>query len=87
MMASGGSVNTFLETEEQYSELIQQLATLAKYDGHLIGKYELLDNAYRASGGFETGDYLIPHPSEKAEKYVSDFEDRVTKIFKRFDRK
>ena len=24
---------------------------------------------------------------EKAEKYVSDFEDRVTKIFKRFDRK
>lgn len=70
MMASGGSVNTFLETEEQYSELIKQLASIAKYDGNLIGKYELLDNAYRASGGFETGDYLIPHPSEKAEKYV-----------------
>lgn len=70
VMENGGSVNTYLETEEQYSELIEQLASLAKYDGHLIGKYELLDNSYRASGGFETGDYLIPHPSEKAEKYV-----------------
>ncbi len=70
VMENGGSVNTYLETEEQYSELIKQLASLAKYDGHLIGKYELLDNSYRASGGFETGDYLIPHPSEKAEKYV-----------------
>ena len=70
VMEAGGSLNTFLEVEEQYSELIKQLASLAKYNGQLIGKYELLDNAYRASGGFETGDYLIPHPSEKADKYV-----------------
>lgn len=70
VMEAGGSLNTFLEVEEQHSELIKQLASLAKYNGQLIGKYELLDNAYRASGGFETGDYLIPHPSEKADKYV-----------------
>lgn len=70
VLEAGGSVHTFLEVEEQQSELIKQLSLIATYNGQLIGKYELLDNAYRASGGFETGEYLIPHPSERAEKYV-----------------
>ena len=70
VLEAGGSVHTFLEVEEQQSELIKQLSMIASYNGQLIGKYELLDNAYRASGGFETGEYLIPHPSERAEKYV-----------------
>ena len=70
VLAAGGSVQEFLEVEEQQSELIKQLSMIASYNGQLIGKYELLDNAYRASGGFETGEYLIPHPSERAEKYV-----------------
>lgn len=70
VLEAGGSVHEFLEVEEQQSELIKQLSMLASYNGQLIGKYELLDNAYRASGGFETGEYLIPHPSERAEKYV-----------------
>ena len=34
-----------------------------------VDKYTLLDDAYRASGGFEDGTYLIPHPSEGAPKY------------------
>lgn len=32
-------------------------------------KYKLLDDAYRGSGGFEDGSYLIPHPVENADKY------------------
>lgn len=70
VLASDGRVGTFQEQETIFNELIQQLALNAKYSGIPISKYELLDNSYRASGGFETGDYLIPHTSEKADKYA-----------------
>lgn len=52
-----------------YKEFWKMLES-ANYSGTLINKYELLDNSYRASGGFEDGSYLIPHPSERQEKYI-----------------
>ena len=67
---SDGEVRTFTESEDIYNELIEQLLATAPYNGILVNKFELLDNAYRASGGFENGDYLIPHPREKQQKYV-----------------
>lgn len=70
VLASDGRIGIFQEQESIYSELIQQLMLNANYNGVPISKYELLDNSYRASGGFETGEYLIPHPSEKEDKYV-----------------
>lgn len=70
VLASDGSLGTFHAQEEYYSELMKQMLLNAGYSGIPIGKYELLDNSYRASGGFETGEYLIPHPSEKESKYV-----------------
>lgn len=70
VLASGGRLSVFQEQESHYSELIKQLLLNAGYNGMPISKYELLDNSYRASGGFETGEYLIPHPSEKEDKYV-----------------
>ena len=69
-MDSGGSLQEFTQMEEHYSETIKQLMMTAGYDGILVDKYELLDNAYRASGGFEDGSYLIPYPSERVEKYL-----------------
>lgn len=53
---------------KKYNETINQL--MASYTGTPFNKYKLLDDAYRASGIFETGDALIPHPRETAEKYV-----------------
>lgn len=70
VLASDGRLSVFQEQESHYSELIKQLILNAGYDGLPISKYELLDNSYRASGGFETGEYLIPHPSEKNDKYI-----------------
>lgn len=67
---SGGSLAEYTEVERHYSETMKQLMLTAGYDGILVDKYELLDNAYRASGGFEDGSYLIPYPSERAEKYL-----------------
>ena len=55
-------------TEKKYNETINQL--MASYSGAPFNKYKLLDDAYRANGMFETGDALIPHPRETAEKYT-----------------
>ena len=70
ILASDGQLSVFQEQESHYSELIKQLLLNAGYNGIPISKYELLDNSYRASGGFETGKYLIPHTSEKEDKYI-----------------
>lgn len=70
VLDNGGSISEFTTAEHHYSETIKQLMLTASYSGELINKYELLDNAYRASGGFEDGSYLIPYPSERAEKYL-----------------
>ena len=55
-------------TENKYNETINQL--MASYSGAPFNKYKLLDDAYRANGMFKTGDALIPHPRETAEKYT-----------------
>lgn len=60
----------FLSSENTMSEELKMLCALAKFQGGQIDKWKLLDDAYRASGGFETGEYLIPHPSEKETKYL-----------------
>jgi hypothetical protein len=69
VLGTDGNVERFKSIEGYTSETMRQLMYLAPYSGEVIGKYELLDNAYRATGGFETGEYLIPHPSEKFQKY------------------
>ena len=69
VLGADGARQEFLEQEYHANELLKQLMLTAPYSGEHIGKYELLDNAYRASGGFETGEYLIPHPSELVTKY------------------
>ena len=51
-------------------EVWQQQKLAAYLAGETIDKYQLLDDAYRASGGFENGTYLIPHPSEGIAKYI-----------------
>lgn len=56
--------------EEQASELVNLVLSSAYYSGQRIDKYKLLDDSYRASGGFETGEYLIPHPRENSNKYL-----------------
>lgn len=70
VLGANGAVESFIESEENSNELMKQILLSAQYDGKMIGKYELLDNSYRASGGFETGSYLIPHPSEQPSKYL-----------------
>lgn len=67
-MQQGGTVVERGYDNSTPSELIQQV--IATYSNINIDRYKLLDDAYRASGGFETADYLIPHPSERAEKYL-----------------
>lgn len=51
-------------------EVEKQQSLAARYSGLIIDRYQLLDDAYRASGGFEDGTYLIPHPSEGDAKYI-----------------
>lgn len=67
VIQSDGSVVLKEEVKPYPNELVTQI--LATYISGSVNKYSLLDNAYRASGGFENGDYLIPHPSESADKY------------------
>lgn len=43
------------------------IANLVAYNNP--NKYDLLSDSYFGSGGFETGDYLIPHTRELAERY------------------
>lgn len=61
---------TFIGAEQFISNELNKIYEAASYNGVLVNKYELLDNSYRASGGFEDGSYLIPHPRELADKYV-----------------
>ena len=70
VVGSDGAVREYTEKEAFRNEYLEQLMSLAPYSGMSVNKYELLDNAYRASGGFENGKYLIPHPSEKNSKYI-----------------
>ena len=67
--AGGADISSFTDAEQYTSESIRMALLSAPFKGGVPNKYELLDNAYRASGGFETGDYLIPHPREGIDKY------------------
>lgn len=67
-MGERGRINQYEYDNTQPSEYLQQV--LAVYSNTGIDRYKLLDDAYRAEGGFEDGSYLIPHPSERAEKYL-----------------
>lgn len=66
----GTAISNFTNSESVMSETVKIALGTASYSGELVDKYELLDNSYRATGGFATGEYLIPHPSERAEKYL-----------------
>ena len=59
----------FTQKERYRDELAKQMLLMMKILGTTIDKYQLLDDSYRASGGFEDGQYLIPHPSEGLPKY------------------
>lgn len=63
-------VSDYTASEQSMSETVKLALANAPYIGEQIDKYELLDNAYRATGGFANGDYLIPHTSERLEKYT-----------------
>lgn len=69
-LGNGIQEQHFIAQEDGMSQELKKIYEAAGYNGVLIDKYELLDNAYRASGGFEDGSYLIPHPREQAEKYI-----------------
>ena len=69
-MSSSGGIEHYEKVEQSFNELTQQLMMGAKYSSGSINKYKLLDDAYRGSGGFETGEYLVPFPVEKADKYA-----------------
>ena len=70
VMSNGGSVESFLETEDYTNELMKQILAGAPYNGQAFDKYTLLDDAYRGAGGFADGSYLIPHTRERNDKYV-----------------
>lgn len=65
-----GDVALPVQDMSKARELMKVLLRAAQYDGTQVDKYQLLDDAYRASGGFEDGRYLIPHPSETVAKYA-----------------
>ena len=66
----GGGLADYVVADTKQSETMKAILTAAPYSGTPINKYRLLDDCYRASGGFETGEYIIPHPRESIEKYV-----------------
>lgn len=68
-LTADGSAMEYAWSEKITSEAVKQALFSSKFCGEPIGKYSLLDNSYRATGGFETGEYLIPHPSELIDKY------------------
>lgn len=70
VLGSNGERQTYITYESAMSEIMQQILAAAPYDGQSIDRYKLLDDAYRASGGFESGDYIIPHVSEMMPKYL-----------------
>lgn len=70
VLAANGGIEHFEEVENQFNELIQQFIMGANYSGGVINRYTLLDDCYRGSGGFETGEYLVPFPVEKSNKYA-----------------
>jgi len=67
---NGGGLSEFIDADTRQSETMKAILTAAPYTGTPVNKYKLLDDCYRASGGFETGEYIIPHPRESIEKYV-----------------
>lgn len=69
LQGNDGDIEHFTSVENNMNETMQQLLFKAPYDREFIGKYALLDDAYRASGGFEDGRYIIPHPRENGDKY------------------
>ena len=52
----GGGLAEYVVADNKQSETMKAILTAAPYTGTPINKYKLLDDCYRASGGFETGD-------------------------------
>lgn len=69
VMGGDGSITQYERLERQHNELVNQIMMSAKHGGS-VNRYKLLDDAYRGSGGFENGGYLVPFPVEKADKYA-----------------
>lgn len=70
VLSAPGGIEHFERVEKSFNEMTQQLMMGAKYSAGNLNKYKLLDDAYRGSGGFEDGTYLVPFPVEKADKYA-----------------
>lgn len=70
ILSAHGGVEHYKRVERSFNELTQQLLMGANYTAGNINKYKLLDDAYRGSGGFEDGTYLVPFPVEKGDKYA-----------------
>ena len=70
VLSASGGIEHFERVEKSFNEMTQQLMMGAKYSAGNLNKYKLLDDAYRGSGGFEDGTYLVPFPVEKAYKYA-----------------
>lgn len=70
ILSAAGGVEHYERVERSFNELTQQLLMGANYTAGNINKYKLLDDAYRGSGGFEDGTYLVPFPVEKGDKYA-----------------
>ena len=56
VVSASGGIEHFEQVEDSYNELVQQFILGADYSGGKINRYKLLDDSYRGSGGFETGD-------------------------------
>ena len=69
VMGEGGAISTFTDSEKAMSETMRMVLLNAPFNSDFINKYELLDDSYRGTGGYEDGSYLIPHPREKVDKY------------------
>ena len=69
VLGEGLAVSTYTESEKAMNETMQMILLNAPFTADYIDKYELLDDSYRGTGGYEDGTYLISHPREKADKY------------------
>ena len=69
VMGADGDIAVYTESEKTMSETMKMIMFNAPFTADYINKYELLDDSYRGTGGYEDGTYLISHPREKGDKY------------------
>lgn len=67
-MGADGDIAKLYRIRKTMSETMKTIMFNAPFTADYINKYELLDDSYRGTGGYEDGTYLIFHSREKGDK-------------------